>query len=431
MKPSKIVLALSLVYIVEVGVAYPGMQNTIREIERRVAGGQVERRQLRQLPKRVVEKRRPQEVEEEEGEEEEVEEPHEEGEEDEAEGEEDEAEEEDDDGSLPPILIGDIKNGGTTPVGKTVARILLQQESGESMEAGYRAPFLFTPACNKDACCKWAHVSNELRIAFLGPTGRCNKNARAAIRLGFHDAGTWSQVLADQGKDFGGADGSIILSKVEEKRAENRGLENIIQYLRWMAPRYQVGMADLIQFAAIHAVVSCPLGPRIRFFSGRKDSSKPAMDGLLPGVNDSADQLIKLFQDKTISPHDLVALLGAHTTSEQFFVDTKRKGDPQDGTPGVWDTLFYNQTLGLGPLPKKVFRFPSDVVLAKDPRTKGEWESFAGKDGQKHWNEDYAYSYIRLSLLGVNNINQMTECTKVLPMPKPVFKGAGELLKSE
>ena len=151
----------------------------------------------------------------------------------------------------------------------------------------------------------------------------------------------------------------------------------------------------------------------------------------MPGVNDSADKLIKLFEDKTISPHDLVALLGAHTTSEQFFVDPKRRGAPQDGTPGVWDTLFYNQTLGTGPLPKEVFRFPSDIALSKDPRTKGEWESFSGPGGQSHWNEDYAYSYIRLSLLGVNNINSLTECTKVLPMPQKKYKGAGELLQNE
>ena len=58
------------------------------------------------------------------------------------------------------------------------------------------------------------------------------------------------------------------------------------------------------------------------------------MDGLLPGVNDSADTLIKLFQAKTIGPHELVALLGAHTTSQQFNVDPKRAAAPQDGTPG-------------------------------------------------------------------------------------------------
>jgi hypothetical protein len=97
----------------------------------------------------------------------------------------------------------------------------------------------------------------------------------------------------------------------------------------------------------------------------------------------------------------------------------------------VWDTLFYNQTLGLGPLPPAVLRFPRDLGLAADPRTRDEWVRFTGSGGQEHWNEDYAYSYVRLSLLGVNNINSLTECTKVLPAPKTVFRGAGDLLKTE
>lgn len=400
MKPSNIVFGLGLFSMVELTYAYPGMQNTIREIEKRTLDKQFK---ARQLPRQTINKRTPQ----------------------------DQDPDPNDDGDATPVLIGDIKDGGTTPVGKTVARILLKQEAGQSLEAGYKAPLYGTAACKKDTCCVWQAISNELTGAFIGPTGRCNKLARAAVRLGFHDAGTWSQVLADQGNDFGGADGSIALSTEEETRPENNGLQNIIAKARKMQKKYKVGMADLIQFAATHAVVSCPLGPRIRVFVGRTDSSKPAMNGLLPDVNDSADKLIKLFEDKTIAPHDLVALLGAHTTSEQFFVDPSRAGAPQDGTPGVWDTLFYNQTLGTGPLPKKVFRFPSDLVIANDPRTSNEWQSFNGPDGQTHWNEDYAYSYIRLSLLGVNNINNMTECTKVLPMPRPNFKGAGQLLTNE
>jgi hypothetical protein len=174
---------------------------------------------------------------------------------------------------------------------------------------------------------------------------------------------------------------------------------------------------------------ACPLGPRIRTFVGRKDSALPAPANLLPSATASADSLIALFEAKTIPPHSLVALLGAHTTSAQFSFDPKRAGAPQDGTPGVWDTLFYNQTLGLGPLPRAVLRLPSDVVLAAHPKTKGEWERFSGDEGQSHWNEDYAYSYIRVSLLGVENINELKECTQVLPDEKRVFRSAGELLK--
>lgn len=337
-----------------------------------------------------------------------------------------------DDGSQLGVLIGDIKDGGKTPIGKTIARILLEQGSAESIENKYTPPaFPGQSACKKDTCCQWYWAANTMASAFLGQNGRCNSLAREAIRLGFHDAGTWSQKLAAQGKDYGGADGSIVLAAEEMKRKDSKGLQEIVDQMWAWSSQFSVGMADLIQFAAAVAVVTCPLGPRMRVFVGRKDSLKAAPDGLLPGVNDSADKLISLFEDKTITPHMLSALLGAHTTSEQFFVDPKRAGAPQDGTPGVWDTLFYNQTLGLGPLPKEVFRFPSDVVLAKDPRTADEWRSFSGTGGQKHWNEDYAFAYTRLSLLGVNNINDLKECTKVLPMARTSFKGAGELLKDQ
>jgi hypothetical protein len=60
------------------------------------------------------------------------------------------------------------------------------------------------------------------------------------------------------------------------------------------------------------------------------------MDNLLPGVHADADSLVQLFIDKTISPHELAALLGAHSTSKQFGVDTTQVGAPQDTTPGVW-----------------------------------------------------------------------------------------------
>jgi hypothetical protein len=175
----------------------------------------------------------------------------------------------------------------------------------------------------------------------------------------------------------------------------------------------------------------CDSGPRIRSFVGRKDSNVACTDGLLPGVNQKADALIQLFQDKTIQPHGLTALIGAHTTSQQRFVDPARAGDPQDSTPGVWDVLFYKQTLGQAP--PRVFKFQSDVVLSQDPRINPEFTQFAGPGGQEHWNEvrfyilgawqqrtdigwqDYAREYVRLSLLGVYNINNLTDCSKVLP----------------
>jgi hypothetical protein len=134
------------------------------------------------------------------------------------------------------------------------------------------------------------------------------------------------------------------------------------------------------------ATVVCPLGPRIRSFVGRKDNAVLPPDGLLPDVNDSAENLINLFIDKTIKPHGLAALVGAHTTSQQRFFIPQRALDPQDSTPGVWDVLFYGQTLNPN-APRRVLKFPSDVKLSTNPRIADEWKQFAGPGGQDHWND--------------------------------------------
>jgi hypothetical protein len=162
-----------------------------------------------------------------------------------------------DDGSVPGVLIGDIKDGGKTQVGRSIARILLEQEPGQGSISAYQIPGLpGTAKCKADVCCVWAHISAELTNLFRGPSNRCNKYARAAIRLGFHDAGTWKQ-----GNTFGGADGSIVLAKAEMARPENKGLEAIVKLVADLQRKYGVGMADLIQFAAKHAVVSTFYSP--------------------------------------------------------------------------------------------------------------------------------------------------------------------------
>lgn len=124
------------------------------------------------------------------------------------------------DGDIQRVGLGDVKNGGTTPVGTSVYNILMGTEAGDSSVAGYKPPGLIgTKACKADTCCVWWYIAQAMTLAFTGPTGRCNGFARAAIRLGFHDAGSWSSSLAAAGQDFGGADGSIILSGTEINRA--------------------------------------------------------------------------------------------------------------------------------------------------------------------------------------------------------------------
>lgn len=313
-------------------------------------------------------------------------------------------------------LIGDLrtlKDSQLTSIGKDIKAILLDQLDAESsvVDNSIPAGSLGSAACKADLCCVWKWISYEMTSKFNGTSGRCNKFARQAVRLGFHDAGVWSNTSS-----YGGADGSILLSD-EISRADNNGLAAIATQMQTWYKKYSpygVSMADLIQMGANVATVVCPLGPRIRSFVGRKDNSRAGPTGLLPGHTDSADSLIKLFAAKTIDAHDLVALVGAHTTSQQHFVNTSREGDPQDSTPGVWDVNFFPETTGSAA--PRVLKFASDINLSKDPRSAGEWKEFSNPSGgQDHWNDDYAKAYTRLSLLGVNNINDLKECTKVLP----------------
>jgi hypothetical protein len=184
----------------------------------------------------------------------------------------------------------------------------------------------------------------------------------------------------------------VVLAAGELGRAENKGLESIgAQMGAWYAAwhgAHGVGMADLIQMAAVVAAVVCPLGPRVRAFVGRNDSAVAAPEGRLPaGESSDAEGLVKLFADKTIGVRELVALVGAHTTSVQRFVDVVKSGLPQDSTPGVWDVVFYNETAREEP-PAGVFRLPSDQALSRYPAAQESWQAFASSaDGQTVWND--------------------------------------------
>ncbi|KAH7000164.1 peroxidase [Ilyonectria destructans] len=304
--------------------------------------------------------------------------------------------------------------------GRDIKNILQGNGNPQSRATYWGVARLESNWCHRDTCCVWKYISDDLEELFRGDSGRCSRWARYAIRMGFHDAATWT--LANE-KAGGGADGSIILAG-ELTRRENSGISAMGAQYQAIYKKYHdtygfqdVTYADLIQMGANIATVVCPLGPRVRSWVGRKDSSTPSPPNLLPSPFSDADTLLQLFMAKTIGPDGLIALLGAHTTSQQNFVNVSRAGDPQDSTPGVWDVLYYQQTLGKVATPERVFMFPSDINLSKHPRTSPAFQAFAGPGGQGMWNDDYAREYIRLSLLGVNNINKLTECTKVLPQP--------------
>lgn len=153
-----------------------------------------------------------------------------------------------------------------------------------------------------------------------------------------------------------GCDGSLILAN-ECSNSENAGISQLCGNLGNVASQFQVGYADLIQFAAgrspmssllpsltkrllAHAIKTCPGGPTVPVKVGRKDSSVAAPLGILPGANAKPNDLLRLFASKGFSTTDLVALIGAHSTAKQFVTDPSKAGTPMDSTPGEWDVKY-------------------------------------------------------------------------------------------
>lgn len=316
-------------------------------------------------------------------------------------------------------LLADLKtlpDSALSPAGRTIKSILLIDRDAvlpNDITTVYKAPGpLGSKECRKSTCCIWKYIADDMSKSFKeSKTGECNELARQAVRLGFHDAATWSKTLGG-----GGADGSIILAG-EWTRSENLGLEDIavqmkIWYGKWRA--HGAGMADLIQMAANVATVSCPLGPRVKSFVGRNDSSKAAPEGRLPKVDASAKSLVALFEDKTVVLGELIALIGAHTTSRQRFVDKSRAGAPQDSTPGIWDVKFYNETIS-GETDGDVFRFESDVALARySDESRAFWETFASSaDDQGAWNNVSIWQALGVLAMAASMANWFDRATLV------------------
>lgn len=253
----------------------------------------------------------------------------------------------------------------------------------------------------------WSTVSKELVTKFVA-NGQCNDDARAAIRAAFHDCGAWNTAQGQKG----GCDGSLVNTRFptpkggnaeELNRDENGGLGDISKYLFDTQQKYvqidkSVTVADMIQFAGAVAIVSCPGGPQIKTYVGRKDSTDSAPDGLLPSVVADASSLFKLFSDKGFSAVDLAALLGAHSTSKAFHQASHNipVGAAQDSSPGTWDVKYYSETLQIpvntdpNASPDKVAVFPSDKNLATDDKTpvKKEFAGFVNNQGK--WRGKFA-----------------------------------------
>lgn len=240
----------------------------------------------------------------------------------------------------------------------------------------------------------WFDISSTLTQQFLAD-GQCTDAARAAIRSAFHDC-------------FNGAcDGSLILAN-ECQNTENKGLSRLCSNLANVATQTQVGVADLIQFAAAHAVKTCPGGPTVPVKVGRTDSNVAAPTGILPGANAGGGDLVRLFASKGFTPTDLSALIGAHTTAKQFFVDPSKSGAALDSTVGTWDSKYYSDTLS----GKAPFVLQSDKNVARNPATALSFNLFA--HNKPAWDQAFVSAMVKMSMLGVQD-QDLVDCTSALP----------------
>lgn len=258
----------------------------------------------------------------------------------------------------------------------------------------------------------WSEISTILTGQFLAD-GQCTDAARAAIRASFHDC-------------FNGAcDGSLILAN-ECSGFENRGLERVCENLGNLAEQKQVGYGDLIQFAAAHAIKTCPGGPTVPVKVGRVDSDQANALGVLPGPRAASGDLIKLFgkspqiqhtgytcsrqspASKGFSPMDLAALIGAHTTAKQRVSDPSQAGAALDSTVGTWDNKYYSDTKNGG----APFTLPADKGIAQNPITAIPFSTFAVSKGA--WDAAFVSAMTKMSMLGVN-ANGLVDCTSALP----------------
>lgn len=261
----------------------------------------------------------------------------------------------------------------------------------------------------------WNEISTTLTAQFLAD-GECTDAARAAIRSAFHDC-------------FNGAcDGSLILAG-ECSNSENRGMERLCENLGNLAQEKDVGTADLIQFAAAHAIKTCPGGPTVPVKVGRPDSDVANPTGILPSGHANGGDMVRLFgkhppftppqpytalttspltASKGFTAIDLAALIGAHTTARQRFTDPSQANATLDSTPGKWDNKFYQETKS----DSAPFTLPVDKSIATNPVTTVPFSSFAAS--KSAWDVAFVSAMQKLSMLGVKD-DGLIDCTSALP----------------
>ncbi|KAK4496204.1 hypothetical protein PRZ48_012184 [Zasmidium cellare] len=222
----------------------------------------------------------------------------------------------------------------------------------------------------------------------------------------------YSSLNIPYGPASGGADGSLLLNDEEVSRDANAPMKTFRDNV--LLPKYNtyksfgVGAADFVQFAGAVGVV------------GRSDDGTACPDGTLPaafGANSSYTAIVQLFAQKGFNERDLAALLGAHSTSRAFAQQQNGipSGGPQDSSPNVWDTTFYRQTQA-SQAPPGVYRFDSDVNVAKPDTTCGKAFTEFGNSPPLVWATAFSDAMYRLSVLGISKdaVGGFIDCTSAV-----------------
>ncbi|KAK7688353.1 hypothetical protein QCA50_008725 [Cerrena zonata] len=315
--------------------------------------------------------------------------------------------------------------------------------------AAYAAPSTNNAACSKGrtakhaTCCKWFDVLDDIQEN-LFDGGECGEEAHESLRLTFHDAIGFS--FSHPLTGGGGADGSIMAhSEIETKFAANNGVDDVIEQQRPLAIKHGVSFGDFIQFAGAVGVSNCLGGPRLQFLAGRANFSLPAPDKTVPEPQDPINQIFARMGDAGFSPNEVADLLASHSVAAQDHVDPSVHGSPFDSTPSDFDAQFFVETLlkgisttgsgpavgeALSPLPGEL-RLQSDFVIARDPRTACEWQSFV--TDQSSMVKKFEKVMSKLAVLG-HIPALLTDCSEVIPVPKPAASNiahipAGKTLK--
>ncbi|ORY58903.1 heme peroxidase, partial [Pseudomassariella vexata] len=234
----------------------------------------------------------------------------------------------------------------------------------------------------------WTDVAADMKTSFI-VDGACTDDARAAIRLSFHDC-----------FPAGSCDGSIILADECSTRGENSQMTGICTTLGEMATQYNVSTADIIQLGTALGIASC-MGPAISFKVGRTDSSTASPTGQMPGANDNATSITAAFVAKGFTATELVALIGAHTAAKDL------NDVALDTTEAQWDNTFYSDTID-GSAPTTL---NSDKFLSNSSGTSATWSKFASSASD--WEAAFVPAMEKMSLLG-NDEASMIDCSSVI-----------------